>query len=171
MPRQTTIAELEDWELDGAVWRAGRDLGERPAVVDLCSCSGERMERVESDDPSSSRSCGRIQTTDAPAPRPARPRARAPSWAAAQAASSRARAASDGSASARRDRQPQRQRRRAAATAAARPTPAQSARAAFSAMSPAWGTASTGAPLASARTIVPWPAWQITSAQPGIVRE
>ena len=37
-------------------------------------------------------------------------------------------------------------------------------------MSPACGDASTAAPEASARASVPWPAWQITSAQPGIVR-
>jgi hypothetical protein len=48
--RRATVHELEDWELNGAVWRpveirAGR------AVVDLCSCSGELMERVESEDP------------------------------------------------------------------------------------------------------------------------
>src|SRR5438067_1677188 len=43
------------------------------------------------------------------------------------------------------------------------PTLAQSARAAFSAMSPEWGTATTGHPEASARTSVPWPACVITS--------
>lgn len=50
MARQATVRELRDWELNGAVWRpvaihAGR------AVVDLCSCSGELMERVEGEDP------------------------------------------------------------------------------------------------------------------------
>ena len=50
MARQATINELEDWEQQGAVWRAVEVSDER-AVVDLCSCSGERMERVESDDP------------------------------------------------------------------------------------------------------------------------
>jgi hypothetical protein len=49
MARQATINELEDWEQQGAVWRAVEVSDER-AVVDLCSCSGERMERVESDD-------------------------------------------------------------------------------------------------------------------------
>jgi hypothetical protein len=50
MARQATIDELEDWEQQGAVWQAVEVSDER-AVVDLCSCSGERMERVESDDP------------------------------------------------------------------------------------------------------------------------
>jgi hypothetical protein len=50
VPRQTTIAELEDWERNGAVWRAV-ELMDDHAVVDLCACTGERMERVESDDP------------------------------------------------------------------------------------------------------------------------
>lgn len=50
MPRQATIGELRDWELNGAVWRAVEILSDR-AVVDLCSCSGELMDRVESTDP------------------------------------------------------------------------------------------------------------------------
>jgi hypothetical protein len=48
--RQTTIVELEDWERNGAVWRAV-ELTDDHAVVDLCACTGELMERVESDDP------------------------------------------------------------------------------------------------------------------------
>jgi hypothetical protein len=48
--RQTSIAELEDWERGGAVWRAVEITGDR-AVVDLCACTGELMERVESDAP------------------------------------------------------------------------------------------------------------------------
>jgi hypothetical protein len=48
--RQATIKELEDWELNGAVWRPVEVDPDR-AVVDLCSCSGELMERVESEDP------------------------------------------------------------------------------------------------------------------------
>ena len=51
------------------------------------------------------------------------------------------------------------------------PAPAQSSRAAFSLMSPTAGQASTGTPLVSARTSVPWPAWQMTTSQWGIVRE
>jgi hypothetical protein len=37
-------------------------------------------------------------------------------------------------------------------------------------MSPATGQPTTGVPLASARATVPWPAWQTTAAQRGIVR-
>ena len=49
MPRDATMSELEDWELNGAVWRAV-EIDEGHAVVDLCSCMGELMERVESRD-------------------------------------------------------------------------------------------------------------------------
>jgi hypothetical protein len=45
-----TIAELEDWELHGAVWRALEVTDER-AVVELCSCSGEPMDVAASDAP------------------------------------------------------------------------------------------------------------------------
>jgi hypothetical protein len=43
-----TIAELEDWELHGAIWRTLVVSDER-AVVELCSCSGEPMDVVEGD--------------------------------------------------------------------------------------------------------------------------
>jgi hypothetical protein len=45
-----TIAELEDWELHGAVWRALEVTDER-ALVELCSCTGELMDVVEGDSP------------------------------------------------------------------------------------------------------------------------
>jgi hypothetical protein len=45
-----TIAELEDWELHGAVWRP-LELTEERAVVELCSCSGEAMDVVTGDAP------------------------------------------------------------------------------------------------------------------------
>jgi hypothetical protein len=48
--RRTTVVELEDWEESGATWRAV-ELDQDRAVVDLCTCSGERMERVQSEDP------------------------------------------------------------------------------------------------------------------------
>jgi hypothetical protein len=48
--RATTIKELQDWELGGAQWRIVFVTGER-AVVDLCTCTGEVMERVESEEP------------------------------------------------------------------------------------------------------------------------
>jgi hypothetical protein len=50
MPRQGTIDELRDWELNGAVWRPVEVRSDH-AVVDLCSCSGELMDRVEGTDP------------------------------------------------------------------------------------------------------------------------
>lgn len=49
MSRHATIAELEDWELNGAEWRPVEIHHDR-AVVDLCSCTGELMERVEGSD-------------------------------------------------------------------------------------------------------------------------
>ncbi len=49
-PGSVTIEELQQWELNGAVWRAV-DVTDKRAVIDLCSCSGEPMDRVEGDDP------------------------------------------------------------------------------------------------------------------------
>ena len=48
--RVTTVAELEDWEQSGAVWQPVEITPER-AVVDLCTCFGEPMDRVQSEDP------------------------------------------------------------------------------------------------------------------------
>ena len=45
-----TIAELEDWELHGAIWRA-LEVSDERAVVELCSCSGEPMDMVEGESP------------------------------------------------------------------------------------------------------------------------
>jgi len=45
-----TIKELEEWELNGAIWRPVEVTDQR-AVIDLCSCSGEPMDRVESEEP------------------------------------------------------------------------------------------------------------------------
>ncbi|HUJ34524.1 MAG TPA: hypothetical protein VLW51_04895 [Solirubrobacteraceae bacterium] len=45
-----TVSELEHWELNGAIWRPLEVSGAR-AVVELCSCSGERMDVVEGDAP------------------------------------------------------------------------------------------------------------------------
>jgi hypothetical protein len=45
-----TVEHLKDWELNGATWRAV-ELDDRHAVIDMCSCTGERMDRVESDQP------------------------------------------------------------------------------------------------------------------------
>ena len=40
-----SIAELEDWELHGAVWRP-LEVSDERAIVELCSCSGEPMDVV-----------------------------------------------------------------------------------------------------------------------------
>ena len=45
-----TIDALERWVLFGAQWRIV-DLSGESAVVDLCTCTGELVERLESDDP------------------------------------------------------------------------------------------------------------------------
>ena len=45
-----TVSELEDWELHGAIWRA-LEVSDAHTVVELCSCSGERMDVVEGDAP------------------------------------------------------------------------------------------------------------------------
>jgi hypothetical protein len=44
------IEDLERWVLSGAHWRVV-DISSERAVVDMCTCMGEPMERVESDDP------------------------------------------------------------------------------------------------------------------------
>ena len=48
--RPATIDELERWVSSGAPWRVV-DISREHAVVDLCSCTGEPLERVESGDP------------------------------------------------------------------------------------------------------------------------
>lgn len=47
---ELTIDALERWVLFGAQWRIV-DLWGESAVVDLCTCTGELVERLESDDP------------------------------------------------------------------------------------------------------------------------
>jgi hypothetical protein len=49
-PTPVTIDDLEGWVLSGAQWRVV-DISDKHAVVDMCSCTGEPMERVESADP------------------------------------------------------------------------------------------------------------------------
>ena len=44
--RPVTIQELEDWELHGAIWRPV-EISDDLAVIDLCSCTGEPMDRVQ----------------------------------------------------------------------------------------------------------------------------
>jgi hypothetical protein len=45
-----TIDELERWVLAGAHWRVV-DITSQRVVVDLCACTGEPVERAQSDDP------------------------------------------------------------------------------------------------------------------------
>jgi hypothetical protein len=47
---ESPIDTLTRWEDAGAVWRAVHVSDER-AVVDLCTCTGEPVDRLESDDP------------------------------------------------------------------------------------------------------------------------
>ena len=47
---RVTIDDLERWVLSGAQWRVV-DISREHAVVDMCACTGEPIERVESDDP------------------------------------------------------------------------------------------------------------------------
>jgi len=48
--KETPVEVLERWEEHGALWRAV-SVGDERAVVDLCTCTGEPVERLESDDP------------------------------------------------------------------------------------------------------------------------
>jgi hypothetical protein len=48
--RLASIDELERWVLSGGHWRVV-DISRERAVVELCSCTGEAMERLEAADP------------------------------------------------------------------------------------------------------------------------
>jgi hypothetical protein len=41
---------LQRWEDSGAVWRAVH-VSDEKAIVDLCTCTGEPVDRLESSDP------------------------------------------------------------------------------------------------------------------------
>jgi hypothetical protein len=45
-----TVEHLERWVLSGAHWRVV-GISSEHAVVDLCACTGEVVERRQSDDP------------------------------------------------------------------------------------------------------------------------
>jgi len=45
-----TVKNLKDWELNGATWRPV-EVRDDHALLELCSCTGERMDLVESDEP------------------------------------------------------------------------------------------------------------------------
>jgi hypothetical protein len=47
---QHLLENVENWTLSGGNWRIASISKER-AVVELCACTGEPMERLESDDP------------------------------------------------------------------------------------------------------------------------
>jgi hypothetical protein len=45
-----TIADLERWREHGATWRA-LEISDRRAVLELCTCYGEPVDRVQSEAP------------------------------------------------------------------------------------------------------------------------
>jgi hypothetical protein len=47
---ETPVEVLTRWEAHGAVWRAVH-VSDSKAIVDLCTCFGEPVDRLESDDP------------------------------------------------------------------------------------------------------------------------
>jgi|1185.fasta_scaffold311915_2 hypothetical protein len=47
---ETPVEVLRRWEDHGAVWRA-LHVSDAHAVVELCTCGGEPVERLESSDP------------------------------------------------------------------------------------------------------------------------
>jgi hypothetical protein len=48
--REGPVQVLERWELHGAAWRAVH-VSDEKAIVDLCTCHGEPVDRIESSDP------------------------------------------------------------------------------------------------------------------------
>jgi hypothetical protein len=48
--RPLTVEELERWVAFGATWRLVA-MSEQRAIVDLCQCTGELVERRGTDDP------------------------------------------------------------------------------------------------------------------------
>jgi hypothetical protein len=49
MATEAAIDVLKRWEDHGAVWRAVH-VSDAKAVVDLCTCDGQPVERLQSDD-------------------------------------------------------------------------------------------------------------------------
>jgi hypothetical protein len=47
---QATIEQLESWRNSGATWRV-LETTDRRVSLELCTCSGEPMDLVETDDP------------------------------------------------------------------------------------------------------------------------
>ncbi|MGI8507502.1 MAG: hypothetical protein ACR2MK_12010 [Solirubrobacteraceae bacterium] len=50
MRAPVTIEQLERWEEHGAIWRTF-ELTDQRVVVELCTCYGEAVDLVQSDDP------------------------------------------------------------------------------------------------------------------------
>jgi hypothetical protein len=50
LPRQITVADLERWEEHGATWRT-LELSQDRTVVELCTCYGEPVDRLEGTTP------------------------------------------------------------------------------------------------------------------------
>lgn len=48
--RGLTIADLEQWVQSGAHWRV-LEISADSAIVEMCACTGEAMERAQTDDP------------------------------------------------------------------------------------------------------------------------
>jgi hypothetical protein len=48
--REPPVETLARWEDSGAVWRAVH-VSDEWAIVDLCTCHGEPVDRIESGDP------------------------------------------------------------------------------------------------------------------------
>jgi hypothetical protein len=49
-PGEVTVEYLKSWEEHGATWRT-LELSDERAVIELCTCYGEPMDRLESEEP------------------------------------------------------------------------------------------------------------------------
>jgi hypothetical protein len=49
MKQESTISVLERWEANGAIWEPVR-VSDEIAVLDLCTCYGEPVDRIETCD-------------------------------------------------------------------------------------------------------------------------
>lgn len=59
------LQTLARWEDSGALWRT-RSLGDGEAVVELCTCHGEPVEELRSDDPELLRYLAARPSSEAP---------------------------------------------------------------------------------------------------------
>lgn len=60
------LEKLERWELHGALWRL-RSLSDTAAEVELCTCYGELVDEVRSEDPELLRYLARRPSSEDPA--------------------------------------------------------------------------------------------------------